>query len=69
MHNPKHWPNIGYGHQVKPGEPYRCNVQLTEVQADALLYKELKKFCALYSEYSRDLFSTARSLINAGPVS
>ena len=23
MHHPKHWPYIGYGHQVQPGEPYR----------------------------------------------
>ena len=23
LHKPKHWPYVGYGHQVQPGEPYR----------------------------------------------
>ena len=30
LHKPKHWPYVGYGHQVQPGEPYRRGVQLTE---------------------------------------
>ncbi len=47
LHKPKHWPYVGYGHQVQPGEPYRRGVQLTEAQADALLRKDLAKFCAL----------------------
>jgi GH24 family phage-related lysozyme (muramidase) len=54
MHNPKHWPYVGYGHCVQPGEPYRRGVQLTEAQADALLRKDLRKFCALYSQYGKD---------------
>ena len=47
MHHPKDRPYVGYGHQVQPCEPYRRGVQLTEVQADALLRKDLRKFCAL----------------------
>ena len=43
LHKPKHWPYVGYGHQVQPGEPYRRGVQLTEEQADALLRKDLAK--------------------------
>lgn len=54
LHKPKHWPYVGYGHQVQPGEPYRRGVQLTERQADALLRKDLRKFCALYSQYGKD---------------
>ena len=47
LHKPRHWPYVGYGHLVQPGEPYRRGVQLTEKQADALLRKDLRKFCAL----------------------
>ena len=54
LHKPRHWPYVGYGHQVQPGEPYRRGVQLTEKQADALLRKDLRKFCALYSKYGKD---------------
>jgi hypothetical protein len=44
LHKPQHWPYIGYGYQVQPGEPYRKGVQLTEQQADALLRKDLRKY-------------------------
>lgn len=54
LHRPRHWPTIGYGHVVQPGEPYRKGVQLTERQADALLRKDLLKFCALYRSYGAD---------------
>lgn len=54
LHQPRHWPYVGYGHQVQPGEPYRRGVQLTERQADLLLRKDLRKFCALYSQYGKD---------------
>ena len=61
MHYPKHWPYIGYGHCVQPGEPYRRGVQLTEAQADALLRKDLRKFCALYSQYGKDSYILSES--------
>lgn len=54
LHKPKHWPYVGYGHQVQPGEPYRRGVQLTERQADALLRKDLRKFVSLYKSYGKD---------------
>lgn len=54
LHRPEHWPTIGYGHVVRPGEPYRKGVQLTESQADNLLRKDLRKFCALYRSYGAD---------------
>ena len=54
LHKPRHWPYVRYGHQVQPGEPYRRDCQLTEAQADALLRKDLAKFCALYSQYGKD---------------
>ena len=51
MHRPKHWPYVGYGHRVLPGDPYRRGCQLTEPQADALLRKDLKKFIAIFSSF------------------
>lgn len=67
LHKPKHWPYVGYGHQVQPGEPYRRGVQLTEKQADALLRKDLKRFCALYSQYGKDSVLLGTLAYNCGP--
>lgn len=67
MHHPKHWPYVGYGHCVQPGEPYHRGVQLTEAQADALLRKDLRKFCALYSQYGKDSVLLGTLAYNCGP--
>lgn len=67
LHKPKHWPYVGYGHQVQPGESYRRGVQLTERQADLLLRKDLRKFCALYSQYGKDSILLACLAYNCGP--
>jgi GH24 family phage-related lysozyme (muramidase) len=67
LHKPQHWPYIGYGHQVQPGEPYRKGVQLTEQQADALLRKDLRKFCALFRDYGPDSTLVAVLAYNCGP--
>ncbi len=67
LHKPKHWPYIGYGHQVQPGEPYRRGAQLTEKQADALLRKDLRKFVSLYEEYGKDALLLGVLAYNCGP--
>lgn len=67
LHRPEHWPTIGYGHVVQPGEPYRKGVQLTESQADNLLRKDLRKFCALFSRYGADSLLLACVSYNCGP--
>lgn len=67
LHKPKHWPYVGYGHQVQPGEPYRRGCQLTEKEADALLRKDLRKFCALYSKYGKDSVLLGALAYNCGP--
>ena len=67
LHKPRHWPYVGYGHQVQPGEPYRRGCQLTEAQADALLRKDLAKFCALYSQYGKDSVLLGALAYNIGP--
>lgn len=66
LHRPEHWPTIGYGHVVQPGEPYRKGVQLTESQADNLLRKDLRKFCALYRSYGADSLLLACLSYNCG---
>lgn len=67
LNHPKDWPYVGYGHQVQPGEPYRRGVQLTEAQADALLRKDLKKLCSIYSKYGKDSVLLGALAYNCGP--
>lgn len=54
MHSSKHWPLIGYGHKVLPGEKYTKNSKLTEAEAEALLRKDLLKNCAVFREFGAD---------------
>lgn len=68
LHRPEHWPTIGYGHVVQPGEPYRKGVQLTERQADELLRKDLRKFCTLFRSYGSDSLLLACLSYNCGPA-
>lgn len=68
LHRPEHWPTIGYGHVVQPGEPYRKGVQLTERQAEALLRQDLRKFCAMYRSYGADSLLLACVSYNCGPA-
>ena len=56
-------------HVVQPGEPYKKGVRLTEQQADALLRKDLRKFCALYRSYGADSLLLACLSYNCGPAS
>lgn len=54
LHAPKHWPLVGYGHLVKPGEKYSRSKALSEKEAEALLRKDLLKNCAVFREYGKD---------------
>lgn len=70
MHQPRHWPLVGYGHKVLPGEKYSRSATLSEKQADALLRKDLLKNCAVFREYGADslLLGTLAYNIGAGNV-
>lgn len=68
LHRPEHWPTIGYGHVVQSGEPYPKGVQLTERQADTLLRKDLRKFCAMYRSLGADSLLLACISYNCGPA-
>lgn len=68
LHKPGDWPAIGYGHIVQPGEPYKKGVQLSEKEADALLRKDLRKFCAMFRSYGSDSLLLACVSYNCGPT-
>lgn len=54
LHQPKHWPLVGYGHKVLPGEKFSRKRALSEKEADALLRKDLLKNCAVFREFGAD---------------
>lgn len=54
LHKPKHWPLVGYGHKVLPGEKFSRTRALSETEADALLRKDLLKNCAVFREFGAD---------------
>ncbi len=54
LHSARHWPLVGYGHKVLPGEKYRRGKTLSEKEADALLRKDLLKNCAVFRSFGAD---------------
>ena len=52
-HSEKHYPYVGYGHKLLPGERYSART-MTKRQADALLRKDLRKFCAMFRQFGKD---------------
>ena len=68
LYRPEHWPAIGYGHMVQSGEPYKKGMQLNERQADALLRKDLRKFCSMYRSFGADSLLLACVSYNCGPA-
>lgn len=67
LHQLKHRPYYGYGHRILPGERFPQHRPLTESEADALLRKDLKKFCAMYSKYGKDSILLGTLAYNIGP--
>lgn len=54
LHQPRHWPLVGYGHLVTAGEKFSRTKALSEKEADALLRKDLLKNCAVFRDYGAD---------------
>lgn len=61
------WPYVGYGHMKLPGEKYFKGYRMSEREADALLRKDLRKFCALYDKYGKDKYLLGALAYNCGP--
>ena len=66
LHSLRHWPLVGYGHKILPGEKFPRNRALTEKEADALLRKDLQKYCALFRSYGKDSLHLATLAYNIG---
>lgn len=54
LHSSRHWPLVGYGHKVLPGEKFSRNRTLSQTEAEALLRKDLLKNCAVFREFGAD---------------
>lgn len=66
LHSARHWPLVGYGHKVLPGERYRRGTVLSASQAEELLRKDFRKYCALFRDFGRDSILMAALAYNIG---
>ncbi|MDE6479675.1 MAG: glycoside hydrolase family protein [Muribaculaceae bacterium] len=67
LSGPSHWPFVGYGHKVMPGEKFSRSKKLSEAEADALARADYAKLCAKYREYGVDSLLLAALAYNCGP--
>ena len=66
-HSEKHHPYVGWGHKLLPGERYSART-MTKRQADALLRKDLRKFCAMFRKFGADSILLGTLAFNIGPA-
>lgn len=66
-HKSRHWPYIGFGHRVLPGDPYKKGQELSDAQAEILLRKDFRKFCHMYASYGKDSILLGALAYNCGP--
>lgn len=64
-HTSRHYPYIGYGHRIQPGEHF--HLPLTRRQADILLRNDLRKLCRIFSYLGKDSLLIATLAYNVGP--
>lgn len=64
FHGAGHYPYVGYGHRLLPGERYRPN--MSERSADLLLRADLKHRCALFRRFGKDSLLLAVLAYNVG---
>ncbi len=67
LSGPSHWPFIGYGHKVMPGEKFTRGKRLTQAEAEALARADYAKLCAKYREFGADSLLLAALAYNCGP--
>ena len=48
----KHWPYVGWGHKVLPGETFTNGI--SRAQGDSILRADLRKLCRMFSYLGRD---------------
>lgn len=54
LHQPRHWPLVGYGHKVLPGENFSRTKAMSPEAAEELLRKDLLKNCAVFRSFGAD---------------
>lgn len=54
LHQPRHYPLVGYGHLVLPGEKFNRKRAMGEAEAEKLLRKDLLKNCAVFRAWGPD---------------
>ena len=59
-------PYVGWGHKILPDERYSART-MTKRQADVLLRKDLRKFCAMFRQFGKDSLLLATLAYNVGP--
>ena len=62
----KRHPYVGYGHRLELDERYSA-CTMTKRQADALLRKDLRKFCAIFRQFGKTSLLLATLTYNVGP--
>ena len=60
------YPYIGWGHRLQKGEKYSART-MTRQQADELLRKDLRKFCAMFRHLGKDSLLLGTLAYNVGP--
>ncbi len=64
LHGRKHYPYVGYGHQLQPGERFTAN--MTERQADSLLRADLWRCFEYFKGYGKDALLLTLLSYNVG---
>ena len=65
MHRKEHYPYVGYGHKLKPGEEF--SYDMTKEDAEILLRKDLMKYCSMFRSYGKDSLLLGALAYNVGP--
>ncbi|MCL1610254.1 glycoside hydrolase family protein [Marseilla massiliensis] len=60
----KHWPYVGWGHKVLPGEKFTNNI--SKAQGDSILRADLRKLCRMFSYLGRDSLLVSVLAYNVG---
>ena len=66
-HDQSGYPYVGWGHRLQKGESYSART-MTKRQADALLRKDLRKFCAMFRQFGKDSTLLGTLAFNVGPA-
>lgn len=60
----KHWPYVGWGHKVLPGETFTNGI--SRAQGDSILRADLRKLCCMFSYLGRDSLIVSVLAYNVG---